>query len=82
MVILEPDEVVLGLEIPLVWLMMDVLVVVNVAFRKSPKPTIKIRTMTMRADTPREIALFAFANAGQPEMEYARISNYTIADLF
>jgi hypothetical protein len=39
-----------------------VLAVLKVELRNSPKPTMRIITITMRAEIPREIAFFAFAN--------------------
>ncbi len=49
--------------------MLAVVVVLKVALSKIPKPTIKMIIMTIRADTPNEIALRAIVNSGN---EYQR----------
>ena len=53
----EPDEVVALVEVGETEVV--VLVVLKVALRKSPKPTMRIMTITMRAETPRETTPFA-----------------------
>ena len=45
-----------------------VLVVLRIVPRNTPRPTMRIITITMRAETPREIALFALANESQKRM--------------
>ena len=45
---------------------MVVLVVLKVVSRYALKPAMTIIAMTMRAETPREIALFGLANIRQP----------------
>ena len=42
-----------------------VLVVFKVELKNTPKPTMMIIVMIMRADTPRDIALFAFTNSNR-----------------
>lgn len=44
--------------------MLVVLVALKVALRNAPNPTTRIKAITIRAETPNEIALFGLANAG------------------
>ena len=58
---LEPRCVVVVVS-PFVFKALVVLeVVLKVALRNNPKPTMRIRTMTTNAEIPREIALLALA---------------------
>ena len=45
--------------------MLVVLVVFKVELKNTPKPTMMMIVMIMRADTPRDIALFAFTNSNR-----------------
>jgi len=58
--------------------LLEVFVVLKVSLRYTPKPTMRIITITMTVDTPRETALFAFANMRQQECgvsSYLKLDN-------